>query len=39
MEVISAIIKEYSVQYEHIVILGDFNMSVGNTHLQKLKQV
>ena len=31
VEAISAIINEYSAQYEHIVIFGDFNMSVENS--------
>ena len=30
MQAISAITNEYPAQYEHIVILGDFNMSIEN---------
>ena len=39
VEAISAIANEYSVQYEHIVIFGDFNMSVQNSHFQNLMQI
>ena len=39
MEAISAIINKYSAQYEHIVIFGDFNMSVENSHFQNLMQI
>ena len=39
MEAISAITNEYSAQYEHIVIFGDFNMSVENSHFQNLMQI
>ena len=39
MEVISSSVNECSVQYEHIVIFGDFNMSVENFNLQKLMQI
>ena len=39
VEVISAITNEYSAQYEHIVIFGDFNTSVENSHFQNLKQI
>ena len=38
-EGISAITNEYSAQYEHIVIFGDFNMSVENSHFQDLMQI
>ena len=36
---ITAIISKYSVQYEQIVIFGDFNMSVENSHSQNLIQI
>ena len=36
VEAISAIINEYSAKYEHIVIFGDFNMSIENSHFQNL---
>ena len=39
MEAISAITNEYSAQYEHIVIFGDFNMSVENSNFQNLMQI
>ena len=39
VEAISAIINKYSAQYEHIVIFGDFNMSVENSHFQNLKEI
>ena len=39
VEAISAITNEYSAQYEHIVIFGDFNMSVENSHFQNLMQI
>ena len=39
VEAISAIINEYSAQYEHIVIFGDFNMSVEYSHFQNLKEI
>ena len=39
VEAISAITNEYSAQYEHIVIFGDFNMSVENSHFQNLIQI
>ena len=39
VEAISATANEYSVQYEHIVIFGDFNMSVKNSHFQNLMQI
>ena len=39
VEVISAIIYEYSAQYEHIVIFGDFNRSTEHSHLQILMQL
>ena len=32
-------LNEYSAQYGHIVIVGDFNMSIENSHLQKLMQI
>ena len=38
-EAISAIINEYSAQYEYIVIFDDFNMSVENSHFQNLMQI
>ena len=38
VEAISGTINEYSVQYEHIVIFADFNMSIGNSNLQNLMQ-
>ena len=37
VEAISAITNEYSARYEHIVIFGDFNMPVENSHFQTLK--
>ena len=33
-EAISAITNEFSAQYEHIVIFGDFNMSVENSRFK-----
>ena len=39
VEAISAITNEYSAQYEHIVIFGDFNMPVENSHFQNLMQI
>ena len=39
VEAISAITNEYSAQYEHIVISGDFNMSVENSHFRNLMQI
>ena len=39
VEAISAITNEYSAQYEHIVIFGDFNTSVENSHFQNLMQI
>ena len=39
LEAISAIINKYSAQYEHIVIFGNFNMSIENSHLQNLMQI
>ena len=33
VEVISEIIEAYSILYVRIDILGDFNMSIGNSHL------
>ena len=39
MEAISAIINEYSAQYEQTVIFGNFNMSVEKSHLQNLMQI
>ena len=39
VEVISAITNEYSAQYEHTVIFGDFNMSAENSHFQNLMQI
>ena len=38
-EGISAITNEYSAQYEHIVIFGNFNTPVENSHFQNLKQI
>ena len=32
VEAISVIINEYPGQYEHIVIFGDFNVSIENSH-------
>ena len=39
MEAISAITDNYSAQYEHIVIFGDFNVSVENSHFQNLMRI
>ena len=39
MEAISAIINYYSAQYKHIVIFGDFIMSIENCHFQNLMQI
>ena len=39
MEAISAIINKYLAQYEHIVIFGNFNMSVENCHFQNILQI
>ena len=39
MEAISAITNSYSAQYEHIVIFGDFNVSVENSHFQNLMRI
>ena len=39
VEAIRAIINKYSVQYEQIVLFGDFNMSIENSHLQNLMQI
>ena len=32
-------LNEYSAQYGHIVIVGDFIMSIENSHLQNLMQI
>ena len=39
VEAISAIINSYSAQYKHIVIFGDFIMSIENCHFQNLMQI
>ena len=39
MEPISVILNKYSAQYEHIVIFGDFIMSIENSHFQNLMQI
>ena len=39
MEAICPTTNEYSAHYEHIVIFGDFNMSVENSHFQNLMQI
>ena len=39
VEAISAVINKYSVQYEHIVNFGDFNMSIEKSHFQNLLQI
>ena len=39
VEGISAIINEYSAQYEHIVIFCDFNKYTEHCHLQILMQI
>ena len=39
VEAICPTTNEYSAQYEHIVIFGDFNMSVENSHFQNLMQI
>ena len=39
VEPISVIMNKYSAQYEHIVIFGDFIMSIENSHFQDLMQI
>ena len=39
VEAISAIIDYYSALYKHIIIFGDFIMSIENCHFQNLMQI
>ena len=39
MGIISAILNEFSAQYEHIVIFDDFSTSIKNSHLQNLMEI
>ena len=39
VQTVSVIINEYSAQYEHIVIFGDFNVSIENSYFQDLMQI